>query len=90
MDVYLRPYPLSVEYSDIYNLNENTPKWFLEIALNFCNAWIAFLYEAIENNDFYVGADSDYADLNWTTKHCNMLVELVKKLEGLIGDQNGN
>jgi hypothetical protein len=128
-DVYLRPYPLSENYSDIYNLNKNTPKWFLEIALNFCNAWIAFLNEAIENDNvwkipgekkftqdqkereelaerlideilaeegkvrpdtIYHTPTSDYADLNWTTKHRDMLVKLEKKLRKLIGKKNGN
>lgn len=47
-EVMLRPYPLSEHYSDIYNLNENTPEWFLQIALNLCKAWVRFLNEELE------------------------------------------
>ena len=54
MDSYHRPYPLSEKYSDVYNLNVNTPKWFVQIALNFCKAWIRFLNEAIANNDVWI------------------------------------
>lgn len=123
MDRYHRPYPLSESYSDVYNLNQNTPKWFVQIALNFCKAWIRFLNEAIENNEVWIKpslrpktekslaraagmnalfdlikadptydgwadktkeAESDYADLTWTTRHRDMLAEQVQRLEGLL------
>ncbi len=91
-EVYLRPYPLSEKYSDIFNLNENTPVWFLQIALNLCNAWIRFLSEAIETNDVWVphepgnGPQTDYADINFTTTHRNMLVDVAHKIEGFISN----
>lgn len=116
---WLRPYPLSTSYSDIFNLNQNTPKWFLEIAVNLTKAWIRFLSEAIDKNDVWIkpslrkekpaanllldlfnsiraedGYDgwlentkekeSDYADMEYTTKHRDMLVEQLAVLENLI------
>ena len=95
-DAFLRPYPLSTDYSDIYHLNEQTPKWFLQIALNLCNAWIRFLTEDINNGNIYkepptpligeqfINNTDDYANLEWTTKHRDMLVELAEKFKGLI------
>jgi hypothetical protein len=52
-EYHLRPYPLSTAYSDIYHLNDNTPKWFLQIAINFVKAWTRFLTEAIDKNDVW-------------------------------------
>jgi hypothetical protein len=127
MDDFHRPYPLSERYSDVYNLNANTPRWFVQIALNFCKAWVRFLNEAIENNDIWIKpslrpkdepalanatklvltelfadikadpaydgwlnntkeAESDYGDLTWTTKHRDMLVTQVQRLEGLLAN----
>jgi hypothetical protein len=48
-DGFVRPYPLSEDFSDIYSINKNTPKWFLQIALNLCNAWVRFLNEELES-----------------------------------------
>ena len=45
---YLRPYPLSTKYSDVYNLSEQTPRWLLQIAQNLCNAWVTFLQEELD------------------------------------------
>ena len=122
-DNFHRPYPLSEKYSDVFNLNLNTPKWFVQIALNLCKAWVRFLTEEIENNHVWIKpslrprdevalataaamselfddikadpaydgwadnakeAESDYGDLTWTTRHRNMLVEQVQRLEGLL------
>lgn len=118
-EVMLRPYPLSEKYSDIYNLNANTPAWFVQIALNLCNAWIRFLNEELDAGRVWIkpslrekteeqikldgisknlldelfgkGDDqthkepeSDYADLTWTTRHRDMLVERVQSLESLL------
>lgn len=49
-DRYFRPYPLSEKYSDIYHLSEQTPKWFLQIALNLCNAWVRFLQQELDTD----------------------------------------
>jgi hypothetical protein len=54
MENYLRPYPLSERYSDIFNLNLNTPTWFVQIALNLCKAWVRFLNEEIQNNHVWI------------------------------------
>jgi hypothetical protein len=51
---YHRPYPLSEKYSDVFNLNVNTPDWFVQIAVNLCNAWIRFLDEAIAKEDYWI------------------------------------
>lgn len=122
---YIRPYPLSEDHSFIFALNENTPKWFVQIAMNMCNAWIKFLGEEIEANNVWIkpslrpkdpdaeikaatmkelfdmikkdsGYDgwldepyeepqSDYADLNWTIKHRDMLIEQSSRLNTLLG-----
>jgi len=91
LNSYLRPYPLSEKYSDIYHLNENTPVWFLQIAINLCSAWVQFLTNALDIRD--VDTDEvDYANAEWTARHRDMLVDLVLKLEGLKflqGENNG-
>jgi len=74
---YVRPYPLSKSFSLIYKLNKNTPDWFIDIALNFCNAWIRFLDEEILNNNCN---EDGYESLEYTTKHCGMLKSLVINL----------
>ena len=96
MDDLLRPYPLSEKYSDVYNLNVNTPTWFVQITLNLCKAWVRFLTEELETGNVYVkppatlkgeqfiGSADDYANLEWTTRHRDMLVTQVQRLEGLI------
>lgn len=109
VDTYHRPYPLSTSFSDIYNLNDNTPRWFIQIALNFCNAWVRFLNDAISNNDVWepmsqedldksteyeisigllpVGykkentKQRDYADMEYTVKHRDMIAALARKFE---------
>lgn len=42
-----RPYPLSEDYSIIFQLNKHTSTWFLEIALNHVNAWARFLNDEL-------------------------------------------
>src|SRR5690606_19131575 len=46
-DRFLRPYPLSKGYADVFRLNEKTPKWFVKIAYDFCAAWTEFLTQEI-------------------------------------------
>lgn len=86
---YLRPYPLSRNHSAVFKLNENTPTWFLEISLNFCNAWAKFLGEAIQHYDVKDMAEyeADYADMAWTTKHHTMILEAAEKIKELIKDK---
>lgn len=118
-EVMLRPYPLSEQYSDVYDVNANTPAWFLQIVLNLCRAWVRFLTEELEagrvwikpslrvkteediaqaaiaekliseilgesSTAEYKEPESDYADVTWTTRHRDMLVERVQQLEGLL------
>jgi hypothetical protein len=81
---HYRPYPLSEKYSDIYNLNENTPAWFLQIAINLCNAWVTFLTRAIEADDVCKEKEHDYADMSYTTKHRDMLAARAAELKQLL------
>lgn len=67
---YVRPYPLSENYSDVYNLSEKTPVWMLEIARNFCNAWVRFLKEELANNNVYETNETNYANREWTKIIC--------------------
>lgn len=80
---HYRPYPLSEKHSDIYRLNKNTPAWFLQIAINLCNAWIKFLNTAIETDDVCKNKEHDYADMTYTIKHRDMLLDIVDKLTNL-------
>jgi hypothetical protein len=50
---WVRPYPMSGGYSNIFDLNENTPGWFLMIGLNFCKAWVRFLNEEIATENVW-------------------------------------
>lgn len=132
-DTFVRPYPLSQDYSDIFKLNERTPAWFLQIAFNLCQAWVKFLDDEIEYKNVWIKPslrikrpgweqraesmkalfdmlragdsydgwldkpepETDYADLDWTTRHRNMLSHevvrigelLIKKSGFAIGDQ---
>jgi hypothetical protein len=53
-DSFVRPYPLSPGYAEIYNLNENTPEWLIKIAVNFCNAWVRFLDEELRIGNVWI------------------------------------
>lgn len=81
---YYRPYPLAGNYSPIYFLNENTPEWFLQIALNFVNAWLLFLNEAIAGEDLFKGEEPDYGDRMWTTTHRDAMQQLTVKIKSLM------
>lgn len=88
-DIFIRPYPLSKNSSHICQLSENTPKWFLQIALNFSNAWVRFLSEALENNDVWIHdginlRTTNDADADNTKKQRNMLISVSEKLTKLI------
>jgi hypothetical protein len=118
-EYFIRPYPLSKDYAKIYKLNENTPKWFIQIGLNLCKAWVRFLTEEIaadhvwkklpkkvidsttdklvediinevigdtlvDTTKDYPEPEVDYADLTFTTKHRDMLADLVQRLSALM------
>jgi hypothetical protein len=51
---FVRPYPLSAGYSHVFSLDEKTPTWFLQIALNFSKAWVRFLNNEIETGNVWV------------------------------------
>jgi hypothetical protein len=120
---FVRPYPMSPGYAEIFRLSKRTPEWFLQIALNLCNAWVRFLNNEIETGNVWVKpslrpattesqlaksaamaelfdsikedkdydgwldkdrAESDYADLSWTTKHRDVLVCQSQRISELI------
>lgn len=70
---YVRHYPLAENYSMVYMLNEKTPKCVKEVALNFCTAWLNYLNKEIECARIGDG----YSDLEWTTKHRNIIYQLT-------------
>jgi hypothetical protein len=51
---WIRPYPFSKGYAKIYELNHNTPSWFIQIVINFCQAWIKFLDEELASGNVWV------------------------------------
>lgn len=50
---YVRPYPLSMDYSYVFALNENSPKSLLTVAHNFCVAWSNYLKDELESGNYY-------------------------------------
>jgi hypothetical protein len=54
MESFVRPYPLTPGYADVFELNDRTPKWFLQIAFNFCSAWVRFLDDEIKCNHVWI------------------------------------
>lgn len=83
---HYRTYPLC-NYSKIFYLNDQTPAWFLQIAVNFCNAWIEFLSQAIVIGDVSEETDSDYSDMASTLRHRDMLLSRVAELQALLAKQ---
>jgi len=85
---FLRPYPLTPGYANIFDLEENTHEWLLEIALNNCKAWERFLTEEINSNNVWINTrsdvQSDYADIQWTTKHRDMIAGEMLRLTKLL------
>lgn len=79
---YVRPYPFCEDFSLIYRLNKNTPKWFLEISRNFCNAWAQFLSEELDSGN--VSESPDWSDAKNTTLHRDAIKECVTQLNKLI------
>lgn len=51
---YYRPYPFHKGYCEILKLNQNTPVWFLQIAVNFCRAWVRFLTQEIDTGNVWI------------------------------------
>lgn len=51
---FVRPYPLSEDFSKIYHLNDKSPAWLLEIGINFCKAWAQFLEFELHVNNVWV------------------------------------
>ncbi len=82
---YLRPYPLSEDFCDVYKLTQDTPLWMLQIAYNFCASWTRFLTEAVANNDVFETDDKhNYADMHWTKTHRDMIAWLTGRFHAWI------
>jgi hypothetical protein len=73
---FVRPYPLSENHSLIYELNSETPECVMEVALNFCTAWLNYLNKELEVGRVYRDGTS-YSDEQWTTKHRDMIQQLT-------------
>lgn len=54
VESFVRPYPLSQGYANVFHLNKKTPQWFLQIAYNTCRAWERHLTDEINNYNFWV------------------------------------
>jgi hypothetical protein len=72
---YVRPYPLSERHSLVYELNDNSPGCVREVAMNFCTAWLNYLNNEIECDRVY--EEGGYSNLEWTTKHRDMIYNLT-------------
>jgi hypothetical protein len=81
---FYRPYPIC-NYSKIYSVNENSPAWFVKIAMNLCKAWDRFLTSEIERGHFSKG--TDYSNESWTTKHRDLIREQAVRLQNLLNSK---
>lgn len=85
---FVRTYPLSPGYAEIFNLDENTPGWFLQIAFNLCNAWVKFLNDEIEYDNVWVKPSLRPAPTEQQIANASAMVELfkmIKEAEGYDG-----
>lgn len=85
---FVRPYPLSPGYAEIFNLNEKTPGWFLQIAFNLCKAWVKFLDEEIKYNNVWIKPSLRPAPTEKqiaNAKGMAELFEMIKKDEDYTG-----
>jgi|694.fasta_scaffold30978_13 hypothetical protein len=73
---YVRPYPLSDRYSKVYLLSSKSPECVRGVALNFCTAWLNYLNKELGAGRVHKVGTS-YSDEQWTTKHRDMLYQLV-------------
>lgn len=86
---FVRPYPLSGNYSAIFKLDEKSPAWMVQLGYNLSKAWVKFLSEEIAQG--HVAPDTKentspedgYATLHWTQKHLDMLKERVEYLQNI-------
>jgi hypothetical protein len=73
---YVRPYPLSEDYSKVYLLGNKTPDCVRGVALNLCTAWLNYLNKELDAGRVYKVGTS-YSGEQWTTKHRDMLHQLT-------------
>lgn len=80
---FYRPYPFSPGYAKIYEINENSPQWLVQIGINFCAAWALFLANEVYTD--HVSTDKNsYATLEYTAKYRDATAEQVVRLTGLL------
>lgn len=92
---FIRPYPFDTTYSGIFKLDQRSSAWLIQVAINFSTAWVQYLDSEIKyehvykekptelKNDQFIGSVDDYSNMEWTTKHRDMLVELIPKLQAI-------
>ena len=73
---FVRPYPLSGDYSLVYSLDNKTPECVRGVALNLCIAWLKYLNKELDTGRVHKIGTS-YSDEYWTTKHRDMIYELT-------------
>lgn len=73
---FVRPYPLSEDYSKVYLLGNKTPECVRGVALNLCIAWLKYLNKELDTGRVHKIGTS-YSDEYWTTKHRDMIYELT-------------
>lgn len=82
---FIRPYPLSENHSLIFQLNNNTPKWFTQIALNLCKAWVKFLNEELENNNVWVFKPVEKLDISDGTYNAESVSRVLDTIRAALG-----
>ena len=73
---FVRPYPLSGDYSLVYSLDNKTPDCVRGVALNLCIAWLNYLNGELDTGRVHKIGTS-YSDDYWTTKHRDMIYKLT-------------
>lgn len=83
---WVRPYPLSTEFSNIYKITKHSPAWLIAICSNTCKAWVRFLTEEIAAGRVARPAADGrhYADMEYTIKHRDMLAARAEYFESCI------
>lgn len=79
--MYVRPYPLSSSYSNVYEITEKSPRGLIWVAKEFCYAWFNYLTDGLREGDFYKGPEESYAGEEWTRKHCEAIRELAHQFD---------
>lgn len=80
-DIYPRPYPLC-QYATTYHINDQSPLWFVDLALNHSMAWEIILITELETKHF---DDNEYGASETATLESLGLVQAeIKRLYALL------